>query len=207
MYSAIRDASKLFLKRLKTRLRDAYWDAYGSRFRKPVLVNRPRAFLFLCQGNICRSPFAERFARRSVGGNGLSFISAGIDVSAPNPPPAAAVSAAQQFAVQMTDHRSQPLTNAMMQGADAILVMEIWQLNQLKKQFPQQADKIHPLALFEDGDMAPAGGYEKYNIRDPYGRPVKEFIRCYRRIGRCVNGLLQAEPVPGAADAQWRKAE
>ncbi len=183
----------LLLKKIKSRLRDAYWNLYGSRFPKPDLVNRPRTLLFLCKGNICRSPFAERFARQQAGDGSLLFLSAGIDVSTPNPPPLPAVSAAQQFDVEMTDHRSQPLTMEMMQKTDAIFVMEIPQLNQLKRQFPFAADKIYPLALFEDRETAPAGGYEKYNIQDPYGKSASEFLRCYRRISRCVNYFLQGE--------------
>jgi protein-tyrosine phosphatase len=191
---------KTFLKKIKARLRDAYWDIYGRRLRSLSPMKKPKVFLFICKGNICRSPFAEKFARHLTVGGDSSFQSAGIDVTAPNPPPPAAVKASEEFGIQMKDHKSRPLTNEMMQEADEVLVMEILQLNQLKRQFPMEADKIYPLAFFENGETAPAGGYEKYNIQDPYGSPVSEFIRCYRRIGRCVTGLLQAGKSTGDAE-------
>lgn len=117
--------------------------------------------------------------------------SAGIEVTAANPSPPAAQEAAMQLGIDLTDHRSQPLTRQMLADFAAVFVMEVSQRTQLKREFPFAAGKIHLLPLFEDRQSAPAGGYEKYNIRDPFGRPADDFLRCYRRISRCVDGIFK----------------
>jgi len=101
-----------------------------------------------------------------------------------------AIQAAQQFNISMKGHRSQPLTKGMLLQVDAIFVMEIEQLYWMKHEYPDEAGKIFPLALFQGSKAAPSCGYEKYNIADPYGGSLSEFIRCYERIASCIEAIL-----------------
>ena len=184
-------SAKKALKWLKAFLRDACWEAYGLVIKKPVLKARPQFIVFICKGNVCRSPFAERYARTFAKDRSIIFLSAGLKVSRPNPPPETALSAAKRCGVDMEDHRSQPLTPEMMQKADAVIVMEISQLRQLKRHYPARSEIIYPLALFESRGAFPGKGFEKYNIKDPYGGSVEEFTRCYHRISRCFDHLMR----------------
>ena len=68
--------------------------------------------LFVCAGNICRSPFAEGLARRLAAERGfdVEFASAGeIALDGDRCPPDA-VAVAQEFGVDLSSHRARRLT-------------------------------------------------------------------------------------------------
>ena len=49
---------------VKRPVRDAWWRVRGMSIAEASLPAEPRSLLFICKGNICRSPFAERYAAR-----------------------------------------------------------------------------------------------------------------------------------------------
>jgi protein-tyrosine-phosphatase len=68
--------------------------------------------LFVCAGNICRSPFAEGLARRLAAERGLDveFASAGEIALDGDRCPADAVSVAKEYGVDLSSHRARRLT-------------------------------------------------------------------------------------------------
>src|SRR3972149_10484204 len=83
---------------LKGLWRDLYWYFCGARIKVPQLPVSPRSFLFVCRGNVCRSPFAEHAAKtiaQQLGIKGCEFGSAGIEVSQSEPSPSNAVEVAE----------------------------------------------------------------------------------------------------------------
>jgi protein-tyrosine phosphatase len=82
--------------------------------------------LFVCTGNICRSPMAEAFARRELGdhpGAGLSFASAGSHALEGNPATEPGVVAAADRGGDLARHRARELSRRRVRDADLILVM------------------------------------------------------------------------------------
>jgi protein-tyrosine-phosphatase len=76
--------------------------------------------LFVCAGNICRSPFAEGLARRLAAERGLDveFASAGeIALDGDRCPPDA-VAVAKEYGVDLSSHRARRLTT---DGADKVV--------------------------------------------------------------------------------------
>jgi protein-tyrosine-phosphatase len=67
--------------------------------------------LFVCAGNICRSPFAEGLARRLAAERGLDveFASAGKIAFDGDRCPPDAVAAAKEFGVDLSSHRARRL--------------------------------------------------------------------------------------------------
>ena len=96
------------VRRLKAPLIAGRWWWRGRTIANPPLPAVPRELLFLCQGNICRSPFAAELARRRVAERGLSgvrCVSAGLRASqAPESPPDA-VNAAADYTIALAGHR------------------------------------------------------------------------------------------------------
>jgi len=184
-----KDTAKSIYKSIRSSLRDVYWDAQGLRIPIPSGVQLTGTILFLCKGNICRSPFAEVYAQQFCKTEDVTFLSAGIEVSKSNAPPQTAIEAARSFDVRLENHHSRPLTIQMMKQADAVFVMEVAQLTRLKKDYPTETGKIFPLALFQASGAVSPKGYEKYNIADPYGRTLDTFIRCYQRIIHCIETI------------------
>lgn len=75
---------------IKGNLRDLYWKIHGNKVKNPGLPDIPRSFLFVCKGNVCRSPFAEQLARKIAekeNYKNMTFFSAGLEVKNPNSPP------------------------------------------------------------------------------------------------------------------------
>jgi len=169
------------------------WRFLGISIGNPPIPRSPGSVLFLCQGNVCRSPFAERYFRKIAGDGNLGGIrssSAGLDVQRSAPPPDLAVKVAKTFGVDLTDHRSKPVTTDMIEESDMIVVVEHRQAAFLRRAYPGHDLKIFLLPMFDTGPL-PAWDYAlRYNIPDPYGKSEKDFLECFRKIESSIDGLL-----------------
>lgn len=180
---------------IKRSLVDLYWMVRGTSIHVPALSSRPRSILFVCKGNICRSPFAEHVARKLfhelVGDmeEPIAFQSAGLHVTVPKAPPETAIVVAHQFGVSLEEHRSQPISQDLVAASDVIVAMEGWQYDELRSRFKGYEDKICLLSLFFR-DATSRFGYDAFNIRDPYGGSQNTFEECFEKIERAVKVLL-----------------
>ena len=79
--------------------------------------------LFVCAGNICRSPFAEGLARRLATERGLDveFLSAGEIALDGDRCPVDAVAAAREHGVDLSPHRARRLTAAQESAVDRVV--------------------------------------------------------------------------------------
>jgi protein-tyrosine phosphatase len=178
---------------LKQIVKNAYWSAYGSTFRNPPLPPAVRSILFICLGNICRSPFAERIAKKhSKESDGIAIHSAGIRVETPMPSPIEAVESAERFGVSLRDHSSRQLRYGMMESHDIVVAVEVWQARYLGKLFPERRDRIFLLPYFIENNNVLHDAYDRCNIRDPYGRHADAYDACFKRIGTCVSGMFSS---------------
>lgn len=172
---------------IKRPARDLLWLVKARRVRNPPMPAQVASMLFVCLGNICRSPFAERLAaaRRP----GIRCLSAGIKTTQSARSPTEACEAAATRGIWLDGHRPMTLTRQMVDEYDLVIVMEAGQLEQLRGLYPAAVPRLFLLPLFQSG--APRG-YERYNIADPFSRPRSEYDECYDRIDRAVAGLLTA---------------
>ena len=75
-----------------------------------------RNVLFVCTGNVCRSPMAEGIFRRAVQGRGdYRVISAGLGALEGQPPSAHAVAAVKELGIDISNQRSRMLTPELVQ--------------------------------------------------------------------------------------------
>jgi protein-tyrosine phosphatase len=176
---------------IKIFLKNAYWWIYGGEISNPPFPAYIKSVLFICKGNICRSAFSEMISEfKHNTSKRYSIHSAGILVDEPISPPVEAIAAANEFRVDMGTHKSRRMSYKLMETVDMILVMEAWQYKYLRKLFMEFDDKIFLLPLLEEENRRIVGSYSKYNIRDPYGKSVPEFIECYNRIEYCTDRLF-----------------
>lgn len=173
------------------RLRDGLDQALHGYRRRELLARLrdtpPRSILFVCNGNICRSPFAAVLAHQQLvarGGNGIAIASAGI-INPGRPSPGEAVGAAQALGVPLTAHRSQLLTPALVTSADLVFVMDRWQRSHVCATYRRSARDVLLL-----GDLDPQ--WERRVIADPVDQPRAVFDACYARIVRCIDTLVSA---------------
>jgi protein-tyrosine phosphatase len=181
------------VRRLKAPFIAGRWWWRGRTIANPRLPAAPREVLFLCQGNICRSPFAAELARGRVAGRGLPAIrcvSAGLRASQAPESPADAVAAAARYEIVLGGHRAVDVTAAQMASADVIVVMEVRHVDEIRRRFPEAVGRVHLLPLYE-----PAGRYgplERVNLLDPFDQGPDAFAHCYRRIDAAIDGLVSA---------------
>jgi protein-tyrosine-phosphatase len=175
----------------KSPVKDLLWTIRGRALRNPPFDREVRSVLFLCHGNICRSPFAAARAAHLLEQAGLRDVqcaSAGIAANQANQCPPEACDAATAFGISLGGHAPILLTQPMMDEFDLIVVMEAAQMRLLQQRFERAASRVLLLALL-DGEGR--RGYARYNIADPFGQPRTAFDDCYRRIDRALHSLVE----------------
>jgi protein-tyrosine phosphatase len=158
--------------------------------RNALLGRRGATVLFVCHGNICRSPYAEHALVRDLGGReGWEVTSAGF-VKPDRPSPVEARSVASRRGVDLNAHRSQLLTRDGVTSADLIYVMSSAQQRDIRTQFAADPEKVWVL-----GDLDPEP-IRKRTIRDPVEQPEAVFEEVYDRIDRCIRVITVSADRP-----------
>jgi protein-tyrosine-phosphatase len=148
-----------------------------------------RSFVFVCYGNIMRSPMTERMLTRALaerGVNGITVRSAGIHAVPGSEAHPRAQVVARELGLPLDSHRSRLLTTDMVSEADAILAMDFQNKAELLAKFPQAKNKIFML-----GAYAPVQG-ASCEIADPYFGDQDEARRCYRVLQMCIDNLAES---------------
>ena len=144
-----------------------------------------KSILFVCKGNICRSPFAADYARRILPAC-ISVASAGYYPEPSRRCPGEAVTVASRFGVDLSDHRSTVVDRAMIdnaiEAAGLIFVFDDENHERLIRDFPQVRDR-----MFFTGSLC---GESEFVIPDPWGGDTVTFERCYTTISRCLDNLV-----------------
>jgi protein-tyrosine phosphatase len=143
----------------------------------------PRSILFVCLGNVCRSPYAERFLAQQVGPR-LDVDSAGF-IGPGRPPPEHAIEAARASGVDHGDHRSKTLTPVLLEAADAIFVFDRNNMRRLG-----ETRGIRPERVFWLGDFDPRWAGRRA-ISDPWGQPLEVYLETFVRIEQCVGEVIR----------------
>lgn len=140
--------------------------------------------MFVCTGNICRSPMAEyMFRRRAEHRLGWHSCSAGTMAvyGLPASPPAVAVLADE--GIDLTPHHSRPLTPELVDAARLVVVMAALHGDQLRGRFPDAAGKLFLIRHFD-----PDGGGR--DVDDPIGLPVARYRQVRDEIDAALPGLI-----------------
>ncbi|MDR1305819.1 MAG: serine hydroxymethyltransferase [Verrucomicrobiales bacterium] len=144
--------------------------------------------VFVCTGNVCRSPMAEGLFRDMVKTRaGFTAASAGIGAADGQSPSAYAVEAMRELGLDISDLRSKMISAKMVADADLILAMTYGQHDTLQLLFPAAADKIFLLRDFETAaDDAPAGR----EVADPIDQSLPVYRRCCEQIRNAIKAML-----------------
>jgi protein-tyrosine phosphatase len=140
-----------------------------------------RQILFLCYGNIYRSPFVGRVARRVLP-EAVTTLTAGVYPETGRSSQAEAQLAAQQLGFDLDDHRSGLVTPAMVREADLALVFDATSYRDVLERGRKLLREAHFL-----GNLDLSGPLQ---IPNPWGKSDETFLQTYLRIHGILEGAL-----------------
>lgn len=148
-----------------------------------------RTLLFVCSGNRCRSPLAVAFATdllaRRLGvepedllGAGYRVESAGTGCLRGQSATPEAEIAAEAYGLDLSAHRSRPLTPTLLEDADEVFVMTADQRRSILEFAPDLGARVK---LLDPGGR---------DVPDPYGAGAEVYRRTAERIRRILQERL-----------------
>ena len=152
-----------------------------TRRRLQKKLQTASTLMFVCKGNICRSPFAERYLLGKT--NQFKRLdSCGYFPKSGRPSPENAAIAASQFGVELSPHRSAEISAAALESSDVIFVFDYENYHTVRSQFPRAKSKVFLLSWINEESPG--------EIEDPYGGSVEDFKLTYDRIGNALDSLV-----------------
>lgn len=149
----------------------------------------PRSVLFVCMGNICRSPLAEGIARHAFDAAGAAhtvrFDSAGTHAyHVGQPPDSRAIAVAGRFGVEIGGLRARQVDTVDFARFDLILAADRHNLAELERLRPD-------LAKAELDLLLPWCGLSSQEVPDPYYGDVRDFEQVFQLLSEAMAGLRQ----------------
>jgi protein-tyrosine phosphatase len=152
--------------------------AAAGRYRAFETIDwaRVERLVFVCSGNICRSPYAERRAVLA----GVPSISLALRGEAGRPADPAARAAARRAGIDLEAHRAATFDDAALGADDLLVAMEPWQARDLAARFPSH--QVTLLGLWSRP--------RRPHLHDPYTLSPAYFGTCFRIINSGVAALI-----------------
>ncbi|WP_415406057.1 low molecular weight protein-tyrosine-phosphatase [Sulfurovum sp. CS9] len=149
------------------------------------MLSRTR-ILFVCLGNICRSPLAEGVAQYILEKEGLKLVvdSAGTSNWHEGEAPCDhSIKIARQNKVDISQQRSRPVTKQDIKDFDYVIAMDAQNKSDL--------ENFGFTNVYKLGDF---GDYKGANVPDPYFFPGFEgFEKVFKMVDVCVKDFLEQE--------------
>jgi protein-tyrosine phosphatase len=145
--------------------------------------------LFVCMGNICRSPTAEGVFRRVLGMHAsdvkVEIDSAGThDYHVGSEPDRRAVAAAARRGIDLSSLRARHISDADFERFDLILAMDEENLRELRRRAPKEYHgRIHLIMEFAPSPLA-------RSVPDPYYGGAEGFENVLDLLEEAAQGLL-----------------
>lgn len=131
---------------------------------------RVRRLVFVCKGNICRSPYAEARAKRL----GLAAVSAGIDACTGASANESAIRIAELRGIDLKTHSAARVDSLELDSGDLLVAFE-----------PSQVSALAEEALWSGAQLTLLGLHSRPlrpHLEDPYGLSDAYFNTCYSLI-------------------------
>jgi tRNA threonylcarbamoyl adenosine modification protein (Sua5/YciO/YrdC/YwlC family) len=148
--------------------------------------------LFVCTGNLCRSPIAEGLMIRMLADHlaceatpgalaqrGYRVASAGTDGFPDQPATPEARDAAGALGADLSSHLSRPITTDLIEASDLIYASTERQRRALVALAPHARHRIH--ALDRTGE----------DIADPYTKPMADYVAAAEQIRRALQPIIE----------------
>ncbi len=146
-----------------------------------------KTILFVCTGNVCRSPMAEGLFQHAVRDRkDFRVLSAGVGAIEGQPPSIHAVRALRELGIDIAGVRSHGLTRELVEQADYVFGMTHSHVDSINALFPQAVEKTFLLREFDET----LDDYEK-DIGDPIGGSYETYAYCRDQIEQGILSMLK----------------
>lgn len=151
-------------------------------YRKYKNINwgNVKRLVFVCKGNICRSPFAEYYTNMNIGIEALSF---GVEVYGESSADSSAIKNAKLRTIDLGAHLSKGMDDVNLTSQDLLICME-----------PAHARYLNDLVTLTGAQITLLGLWSKKRnpfIQDPLGLSDTYFTNCFIKIEDATNELTK----------------
>lgn len=173
----LRETARFLVKRMNV-VRHPY-----ERWMEIQLPDSVQSVLFVCHGNICRSPLAEAYFRFLVEKEGrhMTVRSAGLETTPGKPADTRAKAVALEHRLSLDEHATTQVHRELLDQSDLIVVMEVVQKDRVQRLCQKSKGKVVLLGRFDsEGPL---------EIADPYRGTSEDFLSCFQQLSRCCEAL------------------
>lgn len=155
---------------------------------------RPVSILFVCTGNICRSPLAEYLLRDYASRQGKAHLievsSAGTHAWDGNAATGEARAAGRKWRLDLSGHRAREVRRPVIDASDFILAMTRSHHDWLAREFPERKNRLYLALLFprrlDDNSSAAT------DVPDPIGESVGFYLDVLDMLAPALPVILSA---------------
>lgn len=141
--------------------------------------------LFVCAGNICRSPIAEYLFNQMAEGTGHCAESSGLAAWSGEPISEYACSVLlEDYSIDARDHHARMIDSSQVKKADLVLTMNRRQRDHLRYLMPGLSERISTI-----GEAASLPNEE---VDDPYGRSQEVYRNTAQQLHTLISQILAA---------------
>ncbi len=145
-----------------------------------------KKILFICTGNVCRSPMADGLLKYMLRGrNDIQIVSAGLGALDGLKATDSAIEVMAELGIDISLHVSQSLNSDLVQQADFIFTMTRQQQDTVQTLYPSAAEKTFLVREFEESRTT-----ENRDIADPIGQSTEVYRRTRDQIRDALPSLI-----------------
>ncbi|ADE53411.1 protein-tyrosine-phosphatase [Coraliomargarita akajimensis] len=141
----------------------------------------------LCTGNVCRSPMAEKLLQHALSAEDsplkdMKVVSAGVAAGYGEPASTNSIRALQKVGLDLSKHKSQPLSQDLLDRAFAVFGMTQSHLDITYAYHDTIPQRMHLFREFMEG--------QSHEIPDPFGGPLPLYVDCLDSMVEAIPSLM-----------------